>query len=199
MQRLTTVSGRMLPLFRDDIDTDQIMPKQFLKRVERTGFGDLIFFDWRQDPEFVLNDPSHKGAEVLVTGSNFGAGSSREHAPWGLQEHGFRAIIAPSFADIFATNCTKIGLLLVVQPKEVCRQLADLAEREPSTEITIDLPAQRITCPGMSPAHFEIDEGVKNALINGLDEIATTLNQNAAVSAYEHTRPGWMPTTTSDA
>src|SRR5688500_5492610 len=136
--------GLVAPLDRADVDTDQIMPKQFLKRIERTGFGEFVFFDWRQDPDFVLNNPRYAGANVLIAGPHFGSGSSREHAPWGLQQYGFDAIVAPSYADIFRNNCAKIGLLTVTLPAEVCKRLIALAEAEPATGIRIDLPAQTL-------------------------------------------------------
>ncbi len=145
MKPVSVVEGQMVPLNRADVDTDQIMPKQFLKRIERTGFGEFLFFDWRQDPDFVLNDPRYAGANILVTGPNFGSGSSREHAPWGLQQYGFEAIIAPSFADIFRNNCAKIGLLCVELPEKVCRALVDLATDQPETICTVDLPLQNVS------------------------------------------------------
>lgn len=197
MRAVQTITGTVLPLYLADIDTDQIMPKQFLKRVERTGFGDVIFFDWRKDPSFVLNNPAFTGANVLVTGPNFGSGSSREHAPWGLQEHGFEAIIAPSFGDIFSTNCAKIGLLLVTLRAGACIELAERATAEPSTEIIIDLPAQ--TVAWASTIHrFEIDGNRKRMLVEGLDEITAALRHAEAIAAYEDRRAPWMPRTAID-
>jgi 3-isopropylmalate/(R)-2-methylmalate dehydratase small subunit len=183
-----------MPLYRADIDTDQIMPKQFLKRVERVGFGDVIFFDWRQDPDFVLNSPAHARANVLVTGPNFGSGSSREHAAWGLQEHGFEAIIAPSFGPIFATNCTKIGLLLVTLPASQCADLAHRAVVAPDTTVEIDLPRQVVTWDDMA-VHFDIEAARKQMLLEGLDEIAAALRCEEAIAAHEATRPPWLPHT----
>lgn len=197
MRAVHTVVGRVMPLYRADVDTDQIMPKQFLKRVERTGFGDVIFFDWRKDPNFVINNQAHAGANVLVTGPNFGSGSSREHAPWGLQQHGFDAIIAPSFGDIFATNCTKIGLLLVTLPVSQCAALAERATAEPSTEIIIDLPAQTVAWAG-TINRFEIDGNRKRMLVEGLDEITAALRHEEAIAAYEARRAPWMPRTVVD-
>ncbi|MDP8969862.1 MAG: 3-isopropylmalate dehydratase small subunit [Actinomycetota bacterium] len=191
----------MVPLDRADVDTDQIMPKQFLKRIERTGFGEFVFHDWRADPGFVLNDERYAGASVLVTGPNFGSGSSREHAPWGLQQHGFEAIIAPSFADIFRSNCAKIGLLTVVLAPAECRQLIALAESDPQATVRIDLSAQTVSAPagggGGGPAtvhaRFEIDPHTKRLLLEGLDDIGLTLAQADAITAFEARRPGWLP------
>ena len=194
MKPVTVVQGRMMPLDRADIDTDQIMPKQFLKRIERTGFGEFVFFDWRQDPDFVLNAPQHQGANILVTGPNFGSGSSREHAPWGLHQYGFEAVLAPSFADIFRSNCAKIGLLCVELPEKVCRALADLAADEPDTECTVDLPIQNVTA-GEIDQDFDFDPHTKHMLTNGLDQIGMTLQRDDQIAAFEDTRPSFMPVT----
>jgi 3-isopropylmalate/(R)-2-methylmalate dehydratase small subunit len=193
---VTVITGRMVPLDRADIDTDQIMPKQFLKRIERTGFGEFVFHDWRQDPGFALNDPAYEGANVLVTGANFGSGSSREHAPWGLQQHGFEAIIAPSFADIFKTNCAKIGLLTIELPTEAVKRLVALAERDPQAPIRIDLPEQQVVT---ADAHelFEIDAHAKHLLVEGLDSIGMTLQHAEEITAYEQQRPSHKPVTTA--
>ncbi|HVM15163.1 MAG TPA: 3-isopropylmalate dehydratase small subunit [Egibacteraceae bacterium] len=196
MTPVTVITGRMVPLWRADVDTDQIMPKQFLKRIERTGFGEFVFHDWRADPEFVLNDERYAGANVLVTGPNFGSGSSREHAPWGLQQYGFDAIIAPSFADIFRTNCAKIGLLTVELPAEQCRQLVALAEEDPRAPVRVDLPEQQVVA-GSVHAFFEIDAHTKHLLVEGLDDIALTLARDEAITAFEAQRPSWLPTATS--
>jgi 3-isopropylmalate/(R)-2-methylmalate dehydratase small subunit len=191
---VTIITGRMVPLDRADIDTDQIMPKQFLKRIERSGFGEFLFADWRADPGFVLNDPAYDGANVLVTGPNFGSGSSREHAPWGLQQHGFDAIIAPSFADIFKANCAKIGLLTIELPAPVCKRLVALAESDPQAQIRIDLPEQQVVT---ADAHefFEIDPHAKHLLVEGLDDIATTLQHVEDIAGFEAQRPSHMPAT----
>jgi 3-isopropylmalate/(R)-2-methylmalate dehydratase small subunit len=188
----------MAPLPRADVDTDQIMPKQFLKRVERTGYGEFLFHDWRRtpegdlDPHFVLNKPAYAGAGVLVTGRNFGSGSSREHAPWGLQDWGFRAIIAPSFADIFRSNCTKVGLLPVeLSPKEVI-WLTELAQEDPAAEVVIDLTEQEVTAAGFR-ASFEIDPFVKHRLLHGLDDIEITLQRRAEIADFESRRPEYLP------
>jgi 3-isopropylmalate/(R)-2-methylmalate dehydratase small subunit len=193
---VTVITGRMVPLDRADVDTDQIMPKQFLKRIERTGFGEFLFHDWRADPGFVLNDPRYAGANVLVTGPNFGSGSSREHAPWGIQQYGFDAVIAPSFADIFKGNCAKIGLLTVELPAEVCKRLVELAEADPAAEVRIDLPAQTVVA-GAVEAAFDIDAHTKHLLVEGLDDIGLTLQHEDAVTAFEQRRPAHKPVTTA--
>jgi 3-isopropylmalate/(R)-2-methylmalate dehydratase small subunit len=195
MRAIRVIEGTMVPLDRADVDTDQIMPKQFLKRIERTGFGEFVFHDWRNDPEFVLNDPAYHRGNVLVAGPNFGCGSSREHAPWGLQQWGFEAIVAPSFADIFRSNCAKIGLLTVTLPAEVCRQLAALADADPSATCRIDLPAQELTA-GDVTATFEIAAHAKHLLLEGLDDIGMTLQEEADISRFEDRRAGYLPVTT---
>lgn len=201
MEPVTVLEGRMVPLDRADVDTDQIMPKQFLKRVERTGFGEFIFYDWRADPDFVLNDPRYAGANVLVTGPNFGSGSSREHAPWGLAQYGFEAIVALSFADIFKTNCAKNGLLTAEVDAETCRRLMALASEDPATPVRIDLPEQTIVAgsahEGGVRARFSIDAYTKHMLVEGLDHIGLTLAHDDEIAAFEAQRPAWLPTTTA--
>ncbi|MDQ3855242.1 MAG: 3-isopropylmalate dehydratase small subunit [Chloroflexota bacterium] len=195
MNPVTIIEGTMAPLYRANIDTDQIMPKQFLKRIERSGFGPFAFHDWRKDPEFVLNRPEYAGAKVLVAGPNFGCGSSREHAPWGLQDAGFEAIIAPGFADIFRNNSAKIGLLCVELPEPEVRALAGLAETQPRVLCRIDLEAQTVEAHEVR-ARFEIDPFVKYRLLNGLDDIGLTLQHEDAISQYESRRPGYLPAVT---
>ena len=195
MQPVSIIAGTMLPLWRADVDTDQIMPKQHLKRIDRTGFGAFVFGDWRQDPDFVLNDPRYQGANVLVTGPNFGCGSSREHAPWGLQQYGFEAIIAPSFADIFKTNCAKIGLLTVELADEECRSLVELATEDPESAVRIDLPEQQVIARSLHTG-FDIDAHVKHMLLGGLDPIGLTLTHAEDIEAFESTRPSFLPSTT---
>ncbi|HUH08063.1 MAG TPA: 3-isopropylmalate dehydratase small subunit [Egibacteraceae bacterium] len=196
MEPVQVINGRMVPLDRADIDTDQIMPKQFLKRIERTGFGEFLFHDWRQDPGFILNDARYQGANVLVTGPNFGSGSSREHAPWGLQQYGFDAIVAPSFADIFKGNCAKIGLLTVELPAKVCKELVEEATEHPGGLIRIDLPAQQLTTDRVD-ASFAIDPFAKHLLMEGLDDIGLTLRHAEEISEFEASRPPYMPVTSS--
>ncbi|MCY3538739.1 MAG: 3-isopropylmalate dehydratase small subunit [bacterium] len=198
MDRVTTIAGSMMPLPRSNCDTDQIMPKQFLKRVERSGYGQFLFYDWARtpdrklDPDFVLNRPEYQQAKVLVTGPNFGSGSSREHAPWGIQDWGFEAVIAPSFADIFYNNCTKIGLLPIILGESEVGHLMDLAERSPDADITINLSEQTVVAPGWS-ARFEIDPFTKYRLLEGLDDIGLTLRNLAAIDSFEESRPGHLP------
>ncbi len=185
MKAIETITGRVSVLKRDDIDTDQIIPKQFLKRIERTGFGQFLFYDWAKEPDWEL--PSNP---ILLAGRNFGCGSSREHAPWALEDYGFQAIIAPSFADIFRSNCTKIGLLPVQLSAEACAAIAQAGEAQ------IDLAAQEVRWP-TGTARFEIDAEIKHRLLNGLDDIALTLAQAAAIDTYEHDRERPGPVTTA--
>jgi 3-isopropylmalate/(R)-2-methylmalate dehydratase small subunit len=188
--------GRMAPLDRANVDTDQIIPKQFLKRIERSGFGPFLFYDWRRtDPGFVLNRPEYEGASVLVTGPNFGCGSSREHAPWSLQDAGFRAVIAPSFADIFRTNCMKIGLLPVALPEPSVRRLLELAEEDPETTVTVDLESLTISAAGFGE-RFELDPYARECLLNGWDAVALTLRHEDEIAAYEARREDWLPVVT---
>lgn len=195
MQSVNVVRGRLLPLDRADVDTDQIMPKQFLTRVERTGYGDFVFHNWRQDPAFVFNDARFSGANILVCGPNFGSGSSREHAVWGLQQYGFDAIVAPSFSDIFVGNCTQMGLLAVCLPENTCRTLMACAERNPATEVSIDLRHRTLEYQGEQD-FFDIKDEVREILLRGLDDISLMLAQVQDIERYEDQRPGWLPTTT---
>lgn len=200
MRPLSAVSGTMAPLPLNNVDTDQIMPKQFLKRVERTGYGRYLFHDWARgpdgepDPDFVLNKPEYGGARVLVAGANFGSGSSREHAPWGLQDWGFEAVVAESFADIFYNNCTKIGLLPVALPAEEVRELIKMAEKDPETEAFIHLPDQTMRAGDDGFAvSFEIDPFIKYRLMEGLDDIGLTMRHAEAVDSFEAARPARLP------
>lgn len=198
MNAVGLITGPMAPLPRANVDTDQIMPKEYLKRIERTGFGPFLFHDWAYDSEgevvaeFVLNRPEFADAVVLVTGPNFGSGSSREHAPWGLEDRGFRAIIAPSFADIFFNNCLNIGLLPVVLTTDEVTTLTAIAQGDSNT-VTIDLEAQSVTAPGFV-ASFDIDAFARHRLLNGLDSIALTLAHADAIDTFESRRPGFNPT-----
>ncbi len=197
MKQVNTVAGQMVPLPRNNVDTDQIMPKQHLKRVERSGFGPYVFYDWRYDQEgephadFILNHPGYQNSSVLVSGHNFGSGSSREHAPWGLEDWGFEAVIAPSFADIFYNNCINIGLLPVTLREAEVTELTELAH-DPANQVVIDLDKQTVTC-GDFQAHFEIDGHAKHRLINGLDNIGLTLQNGEAIDSYEAGRAGFKP------
>ena len=188
----------MAPLPRANVDTDQIMPKQFLKRVERTGYGEFLFWDWRQDaadgsgPVFVLDREEYAGASVLVTGPNFGSGSSREHAPWGIQDWGFEAVIAPSFADIFFSNCTKIGLVPVVLSEKEVQFLTELAQHQPDAEVTISVEELSVNADGFE-ATFHLDPHIQRRLLEGLDDIAMTLGHGQDIDQYEATRSAWLP------
>ena len=193
MQPFTTLTGRAMPLDRSDVDTDQIIPAQYLKRVERTGYGEFLFDEWRKDPAFVLNDERYAGATILLAGHNFGSGSSREHAVWAIEDYGFRAVIAPSFADIFRNNCTKIGVLPVELAQESVRALMDAVLDDPSTEITIDLEERRVSAPAVQES-FPIDDYTRWRLLEGLDDIGLTLRVEHEISAFEGERPDWMPT-----
>ncbi len=197
MRAVGIIEGKMAPLPRANVDTDQIMPKQYLKRVERTGFGPFLFHDWAHDeegepvPEFVLNRPEYADAVVLVSGPNFGSGSSREHAPWGLEDRGFRAVVAPSFADIFFNNCINIGLLPVVLTEPEVARLTEIAAN-PSNHVTIDLERQTVTAEGFG-ARFDIDAFAKHRLGHGLDAIALTLEHLGAIEDFERRRPTFAP------
>jgi len=189
---VSQVSGRMAPLDRADVDTDQIIPKQFLKRTERTGYGPFLFFDWRAGGDFVLDKPEHAGASVLVTGANFGCGSSREHAPWALRDFGFKAIIAPSFADIFLANCYKTGLLAVTLPERQVRHLIDLASEDPSLQVTVDLEKQEVRGDGLA-YRFAVDPFARECLLGGLDEIGLVERHTSDIGAFESHRAEWLP------
>ena len=192
MELVERVSGKALPLGYSDVDTDQIVPSDALKRIERTGFGQFLFSEWREDPDFVLNRPEHEGAVVLLAGENFGCGSSREHAPWALQDYGFGAVIASSFADIFRNNCAKIGLLAVELPQETVRKLLDAVRADPEAAITVDLKERTVTGPGVE-VPFEIDDFTRHRLLNGLDDIGLTLTHEADLETFERSRPSYLP------
>ncbi len=194
MKAVRIVSGRGVPLKRSDVDTDQIIPAEWLKRVERTGFEKGLFATWRDDRNFVLNDERYAGANILVAGPSFGVGSSREHAVWAIQQYGFDAVIAPSFSDIFLNNCTKNGLVPVVVPESVVHRIWAAIESDPATEITVDVerltvevPAEGITSP------FPMDPQTRERFLGGLDDIGLTLGHADAIDAYESSRPTWLP------
>jgi len=189
MKPVRRITGRVAVLDRTDVDTDQIIPKQFLKRIERTGYGEFLFFDWRKDAAFELNRPEYAGATILVTGRNFGCGSSREHAAWALQDYGFEVVIAPSFGDIFTSNCAQIGLVVVTLPAEQVRELMG------STELTVDVEAQTISDPAGRTVAFDFDPFLRHRLLNGLDDIALTLEHEPAITAFEAGRLGGVDTT----
>jgi 3-isopropylmalate/(R)-2-methylmalate dehydratase small subunit len=193
MEPVTMIEGTALPLDRADVDTDQIIPAVHLKRIERTGFGPFLFDEWRKDPSFVLNDPRYAGASIMLAGPNFGCGSSREHAPWAIEDAGFRAVIAPSFGDIFRNNALKIGLLPVELPQESVRALMDAVLDDATTRIVVDLDARTVAAPGVDES-FPIDDFTRRRLMEGLDEIGLTLQHDDAIAAYEATRDAWLPT-----
>jgi 3-isopropylmalate/(R)-2-methylmalate dehydratase small subunit len=194
MEKYISHTGTALPLRRSNVDTDQIIPAVYLKRVTRTGFEDGLFSAWRKDPEFVLNRPEYAGASVLVAGSEFGTGSSREHAVWALQNYGFKAVISPRFADIFRGNSLKGGLLTVALPIETVEWLWDLIESDPATEVTVDLRAREVRAGGRT-VEFEFDEYSRWRLLEGLDDIGLTLRHADAITEFEKSRPGWLPVT----
>jgi len=200
MEKFTTLTSLVAPLDRTNVDTDQIIPKQFLKRIERTGYGDFLFFDWRQTPsgepiaDFVLNDPRYTGARILVAGKNFGCGSSREHAAWALSDFGFRCVIAPTFADIFFSNAGKNGIVLVRLSEEQVGSLIQNAQNIPGYQLTVSLQDQTVTDSKGFKASFEIDPFRKYCLLEGLDDIGLTLRHAAALDAFEtqHDHAGWL-------
>jgi 3-isopropylmalate/(R)-2-methylmalate dehydratase small subunit len=194
MQKFTVHTGTAVPLRRSNVDTDQIIPAEYLKRVTRTGFADGLFAAWRRDPSFVLNDERYAGATVLLAGPDFGTGSSREHAVWALQDYGFRVVIAPRFADIFRGNALKGGLLPVRLDPPVVDELHDLVEADPATEVTVDLDRREVRAAAMVTP-FEIDDYTRWRLMEGLDDIGLTLRRADDVAAFEARRPEWLPST----
>ncbi|WP_037913679.1 3-isopropylmalate dehydratase small subunit [Actinacidiphila yeochonensis] len=194
MEAFTTHTGRAVPLRRSNVDTDQIIPAHWLKKVTRNGFEDGLFEAWRRDAEFVLNAPERQGATVLVAGPDFGTGSSREHAVWALQNYGFKTVISPRFADIFRGNSLKNGLLTVVLPQDTVESLWKLTEADPTAEITVDLVAREVRAEGVT-ASFELDDNARWRLLEGLDDISLTLANEADIAAFEASRPSWKPST----
>jgi 3-isopropylmalate/(R)-2-methylmalate dehydratase small subunit len=195
MDKFTVHTGRALPLRRSNVDTDQIIPAEYLKRITRHGFEDALFAAWRQDPAFVLNDPSYAGVTILVAGQDFGTGSSREHAVWALQDYGFRVVLSSRFADIFRGNSGKGGLLTAVVDQSVVDALWDLVEADPTTEVTVDLEAREVRA-GDLVAPFEVDDYTRWRLLEGLDDIGLTLQHEAEISSFEASRPAFTPVTT---
>ena len=195
MEPISVIEGTALPIDRSDVDTDQIIPAEYLRRIERTGFGQFLFDSWRKDPDFVMNDPRYAGASIMLAGPNFGSGSSREHAPWAIEDAGFKAVIAPSFADIFRNNCTKIGLLPVDLPAESVRALMDAVLDDPTTLIVVDLQNRSVRAPGLDET-FALDDYTQWRLSEGLDDIGLTLRHEADITQFEATRPGWLPSVT---
>ncbi|HVF20569.1 MAG TPA: 3-isopropylmalate dehydratase small subunit [Mycobacteriales bacterium] len=196
MEPIRVHTGRAVPLRRSDVDTDQIIPSDWLKRVERTGFGAGLFAQWRAEPGFVLDDPAYAGASVLVAGGNFGTGSSREHAVWALEDFGFRAVVSPRLADIFRNNCTKVGLVPVEVDDRVVERLWSAIEADPSAEVVVDVEARRMRCAAAGvDAPFALDDFTRWRLMEGLDDIGLTLRHEAAITAFERRRDSRRPTT----
>ena len=192
MKKLNTIDATMLPLNMSNVDTDQIMPKQFLKRVERSGYGEFLFYDWKKDPEFPLNNETYKGSKVLVAGDNFGTGSSREHAPWGLQDWGFDAIISTKFADIFRLNSINIGLVPIETNQKNVDALFGKIESDPSTNIVISIENKTVQCEEISFS-FELDDFSQKRILEGLDKIDITLGYTDQIDGFSKTRKKWMP------
>lgn len=190
MKKVVTINSRITPLDRNDVDTDQIIPAVWLKSIERTGFGAGLFSNWRNDKDFVLNNTAYEGANVLVTRSNFGCGSSREHAPWALEDYGFEAVIATSFADIFKNNCKKIGIVTIVASEEIVDKLLASAQQDPSTNVTIDIASRTFSCEQINLENeaFELDDFSQYRLLNGLDDIGITLAHEEDIASYESSR-----------
>jgi 3-isopropylmalate/(R)-2-methylmalate dehydratase small subunit len=193
MKAFRALTARAVVLDRPDVDTDQIIPKQFLKRIERTGYGEFLFFDWRRDPDFELNRPDASGARILLAGANFGCGSSREHAAWALQEYGFEVVIAPSFGDIFFSNAVQTGLVPVALPADEVRGLMTAVGA--GGDVTVDLEAQNVVDPAGRVLAFEIDPFVRTCLLHGLDSIGRTLQHVDAIAAFEERSPSPVRTT----
>lgn len=197
MKPVRVVTGRGVPLVRSDVDTDQIIPSDWLKRVERTGFGAGLFSEWREQSDFVLNQERYAGANILVAGPNFGTGSSREHAVWALMDHGFEAVLSARFADIFRNNCGKMGLVAATVAPEVIERLWAALDDDPSVEIVVDVERRRVAAPAIGlDEPFELDDFTRYRLVNGYDDIGLTLRHADAIDAYERTRPAWLPTVT---
>ena len=197
MQPVHVVQGTAVPLDRSDVDTDQIIPAEWLKRVERSGFGRGLFATWRDDRDFVLNDESYAGATILVAGPNFGTGSSREHAVWAIMDYGFEAVVSPRFGDIFRNNATKSGLVPVLVPADVGDALLRAIEADPGLELTIDVERRTLSAPAVGiECSFPLDDATRERFLQGLDDIGITLRDGAAIDAFESTRPAWLPNAT---
>jgi 3-isopropylmalate/(R)-2-methylmalate dehydratase small subunit len=192
MEAVKTVRGKALPLGFSDVDTDQIVASDALKRIERTGFGHFLFAEWKEDPDFVMNKPEHDGAVVLIAGDNFGCGSSREHAVWAISDFGFGAVIAPSFADIFKNNCTKNGVLTVELPEETIKALLEEVRQDPEAEVVVDLEGRTVSGPGVDE-QFIVDDFTRHRLLNGLDDVGLTLAHEEDIEKFEGSRPSYLP------
>jgi 3-isopropylmalate/(R)-2-methylmalate dehydratase small subunit len=196
MRPVRVITGRAVPLDRSDVDTDQIIPSEWLKRIERTGFGAGLFAQWRDDPGFVLDAPEHAGARILIAGPNFGTGSSREHAVWALVDYGFEAVVSSRFGDIFRNNATRSGLVPAEVPPELARALLEAVEHDPTLELTVDVERRLVEAPGLGLTMlFTLDDDARRRLLEGLDDIALTLERVDDIDSYEANRPRWMPTT----
>jgi len=194
MRAVQVIQGSGLPLKRSDVDTDQIIPAEWLKRVERTGFEQGLFATWRDDRDFVLNDERYAGAAVIVAGPAFGVGSSREHAVWAIQQYGFDAVIAPSFSDIFRNNCTKNGLVPVVVPEPVVERIWAAIDADPATQIVVDVDRRVVEVPGIDLTEpFPMDDATRHRFLEGLDDVGLTLAHADQIDAYEQRRPAWLP------
>jgi 3-isopropylmalate/(R)-2-methylmalate dehydratase small subunit len=195
MDAVRIITGRAVPLVRSDVDTDQIIPSDWLKRVERTGFGAGLFSEWRENSDFVLNQDRYKGANILVAGNNFGTGSSREHAVWALMDYGFAAVLSPRFADIFRNNSGKMGLVAATVSQDVVQRLWVAVEEDPKLEVVVDVEHKRVAAPSIGlDEPFEIDDFTQHRLLNGLDDIGLTLAHGEDITTYESSRADWMPT-----
>jgi 3-isopropylmalate/(R)-2-methylmalate dehydratase small subunit len=194
MEQVRVITGRGVPLVRSDVDTDQIIPSDWLKRVERTGFGEGLFSEWRENSDFVLNQARYDGAKVLVAGPNFGTGSSREHAVWALMDYGFQAVLSTRFADIFRNNSGKMGLVVAAVPEAVIHRLWEAIEEDPGLEIVIDVEHKRVAAPSLDlDVKFELDDFTQYRLLNGLDDIGLSLRHADDIASYESARPTWLP------
>ena len=195
MEAVRAITGTAVPLDRSDVDTDQIIPSDWLKRIERTGFGKGLFAEWRDDRDFVFNNEEFAGANILVAGANFGTGSSREHAVWALEDYGFKAVVSPRFGDIFKNNATKVGLLPVQVSAEVGQQLMAAVQADPTLEITIDVERRTLSAPKIGlETTFPLDDFTQYRLLNGLDDIGLTLRHGDSITSFESKRPAWAPT-----
>jgi 3-isopropylmalate/(R)-2-methylmalate dehydratase small subunit len=200
MDAVRVITGRGVPLVRSDVDTDQIIPSDWLKRVERTGFGEGLFSEWRENSDFVLNQQRYDGAKILVAGPNFGTGSSREHAVWALMDYGFQAVLSSRFADIFRNNSGKMGLVVAGVPEDAVHRLWEAIEEDPQLEIVVDVEHKRVAAPAIGlDVAFELDDFTQHRLLNGLDDIGLTLTHDRDIGSYESRRPGWMPAVASPA
>lgn len=194
MEKVRVITGRAVPLVRSDVDTDQIIPSDWLKRVERTGFGAGLFSEWRENSDFVLNQERYQGANILVAGPNFGTGSSREHAVWALMDYGFEAVLSPRFADIFRNNCGKMGLVAAAIPLDVVHRLWEAIEEDPNLELVVDVEHKRVAAPSIGvDIEFDLDDFTQHRLLNGLDDIGLTLRHDDDIAQFESARANWLP------